>query len=824
MNAKLYVSLVVQSLLLLLVLPSSTVGDCNSNGVADATDIACGTSFDCDSNGIPDECETTSSDIELKTDRFMVKLDNLSRLIDCDYYPIGSSTPVDLNHRNDRTNIANTAPGQTWNHVVDLSAEVLSCNTRRLTYDYGDQVYSQLDITTHDNFLEFSFVSATQDCGRIRMFGPLFHLTQDFNTNAQGQGRTQCLYLGEGKYACMVSADVETRVRIDQGSTYKMIRAISYENVAAAGNTYVRAHRFAFFICDEDELLDTMDEVEDYFGIPGGIDMKRADENHADYLLLSERTDPNDVTAQKVIEVCQKAGLSAVLLSCSAWCDWYYANEPWKLLDSNLATFISDLKNAGLEVGLHAYVHKVPATGYYATNYSSYVATASSAGKKNYDYTAGTTLLEIVAADFADKASTLDATWFYFGAAENLTSTTSSTDDWYLKSLVTKTVLEKLADEGITPTTVQQSSLGANCYHYVSRAGQISYWENYDPTKVGTIYENPIVAMDLIAEQASDRTIVGINNDVGWFGKINLATAPGERYATLEEWALLCGTSLATDATIGIRSSYADWMNTPQLEKVEAALKATTAGRSGLFPDCNSNGVNDDDEISGGTATDVNTNGVPDECEIIFDDIAEASFYSGTNSGIGAISFDFAGTVNPKEMNPAIFVSPTADGPFDTYNESTVLCSSTDDKLTCLFSPALPEDHVYRFDFKDIAIGHPTYDVPAQDCNGNNIVDIIDIFEGTSSDINSNSVPDECEDCNTNGIIDEYDIQEGTSLDCDSNGVPDECDPAASEIELRTNRFMLKLDNKSLLKTCEYYPVTGGEGYVRTPLNLSNTF
>jgi hypothetical protein len=35
--------------------------DCNSNGIADASDIASGTSTDVDGNGVPDECEVISS-------------------------------------------------------------------------------------------------------------------------------------------------------------------------------------------------------------------------------------------------------------------------------------------------------------------------------------------------------------------------------------------------------------------------------------------------------------------------------------------------------------------------------------------------------------------------------------------------------------------------------------------------------------------------------------------------------------------------------------------------------------------------------------------
>ena len=40
----------------------STHGDCNNNGVSDATDIATGASADCNGNGVPDECEFPEGD------------------------------------------------------------------------------------------------------------------------------------------------------------------------------------------------------------------------------------------------------------------------------------------------------------------------------------------------------------------------------------------------------------------------------------------------------------------------------------------------------------------------------------------------------------------------------------------------------------------------------------------------------------------------------------------------------------------------------------------------------------------------------------------
>lgn len=62
------------------------------------------------------------------------------------------------------------------------------------------------------------------------------------------------------------------------------------------------------------------------------------------------------------------------------------------------------------------------------------------------------------------------------------------------------------------------------------------------------------------------------------------------------------------------------------------------------------------------------------------------------------------------------------------------------------------------------------------DCNYNGIPDDEDIAAQTSSDVNTNGVPDECEpDCNENDVPDEWDIAQATSYDCDTDGIPDEC-------------------------------------------------
>lgn len=63
------------------------------------------------------------------------------------------------------------------------------------------------------------------------------------------------------------------------------------------------------------------------------------------------------------------------------------------------------------------------------------------------------------------------------------------------------------------------------------------------------------------------------------------------------------------------------------------------------------------------------------------------------------------------------------------------------------------------------------------DCNGNGVPDSDDISSATSSDVNTNGIPDECEDCNNNGVLDDVDITSGTSTDLNANGIPDDCEP-----------------------------------------------
>ncbi|MCK4658874.1 MAG: thrombospondin type 3 repeat-containing protein [Phycisphaerae bacterium] len=84
--------------------------------------------------------------------------------------------------------------------------------------------------------------------------------------------------------------------------------------------------------------------------------------------------------------------------------------------------------------------------------------------------------------------------------------------------------------------------------------------------------------------------------------------------------------------------------------------------------------------------------------------------------------------------------------------------------------------------YNDTKLAGMAFTTLNRDCNGNGILDVCDIADGTSDDCNDSGVPDECEltrnDCNTNSIPDDCDIAAGTSADCNGNETPDECDIA----------------------------------------------
>ena len=69
------------------------------------------------------------------------------------------------------------------------------------------------------------------------------------------------------------------------------------------------------------------------------------------------------------------------------------------------------------------------------------------------------------------------------------------------------------------------------------------------------------------------------------------------------------------------------------------------------------------------------------------------------------------------------------------------------------------------------------------DCNGNNVSDVLDIANGTSSDCDNDAVPDECQiDAASTAPGGPFFCQTGCDPDCNGNGVPDLCETTVPQV------------------------------------------
>ena len=74
------------------------------------------------------------------------------------------------------------------------------------------------------------------------------------------------------------------------------------------------------------------------------------------------------------------------------------------------------------------------------------------------------------------------------------------------------------------------------------------------------------------------------------------------------------------------------------------------------------------------------------------------------------------------------------------------------------------------------------------DCNRNGVPDFCEVFLEEGNDTNTNGIHDDCEsDCNANGVFDFIDISNADSIDSDENGIPDECDQCANSPDCNQN-------------------------------------
>ncbi|NOX59839.1 MAG: hypothetical protein GXP29_13420 [Planctomycetes bacterium] len=185
------------------------------------------------------------------------------------------------------------------------------------------------------------------------------------------------------------------------------------------------------------------------------------------------------------------------------------------------------------------------------------------------------------------------------------------------------------------------------------------------------------------------------------------------------------------------------------------------------FPDCNTNGVFDFEDIAGGSSADCGAlgNGIPDECEPDCDTngvVDTCEIQSGLQSDC---DFDLV------PDNCVEFIDCDANGTFDACDILNGVHSDCDvNGVPDLCQPDCDNDSTP--DSCELTpIGN------SGDCNSNGVPDECDIAGALSLDCDANGVPDECQpDCNSNGIADRCDIVSALESDCNSNGIPDRCD------------------------------------------------
>ena len=160
------------------------------------------------------------------------------------------------------------------------------------------------------------------------------------------------------------------------------------------------------------------------------------------------------------------------------------------------------------------------------------------------------------------------------------------------------------------------------------------------------------------------------------------------------------------------------------------------------FDDCNSNGIDDLDDVADGTSEDCDTNSVPDECQV---------------------DSDQDGFIDECDRCPNADDAPDLDG------DGVPNCLDNCPMLAN--ADQLDSDGDGEGDACDVEVVDPI-----DDCNSNNVDDAQDIDNGTSDDCDGNNVPDECEtDADDDGVIDPCDACEGDddTLDTDGDGVAD---------------------------------------------------
>ena len=306
---------------------------------------------------------------------------------------------------------------------------------------------------------------------------------------------------------------------------------------------------------------------------------------------------------------------------------------------------------------------------------------------------------------------------------------------------------------------------------------------------------------------ASGRFITAGGNSAAHVAKWNGATWSGLGAGANDD----VNTMTDSSGLFGLGARLAVGGTFTQANGVTAERIAEWVGCSS-FADCNSNGIDDPLDISGGTSADCNNNNVPDECDISggaddcqLNGVPDVCELAGNDCNADDIPDDcqLAGNdCNSNSIPDGCDEDCDSNGTPDDC-ETHADCNSNSIPDVCELmgndcnADEIPDD--CQLDENDCNTdGIPddcqlvandcnnngTPDDCEPDCNTNGVADECDIAGTTSEDFNENGVPDECEvDCQPNGVPDYLDLLFGVSEDCNANEVPDECDRVTADLD-----------------------------------------
>lgn len=235
---------------------------------------------------------------------------------------------------------------------------------------------------------------------------------------------------------------------------------------------------------------------------------------------------------------------------------------------------------------------------------------------------------------------------------------------------------------------------------------------------------------------------------------------------------------------------YIDWYTQPDLngETAVTTIAVNTAGENGLHM-CTAAG----NEYHDADPTTSHLIAPADAFKVI---TCGAVTSSGSITGFSSDGPTADGRVKPEVLargSSTSTVSPSSDTGYTSVDGTSLSTPLVAGAVACLIQahPEWTVDELREALFltSDYYVEHRTHDpqfvrgygiidafAAIQDCNENDIPDILEIADGTA------------QDCQGNGIIDACEFEAGTAQDCNLNGVPDACDIAPPELGLVDDR------------------------------------